>query len=130
MAGVWPEGESRHPNPACLFPHRWTTSDAAFVEYYSANLSAETRNGKAERKRQGSCNGLIPFGTMKGENGIPVADPETHPGLVMAFEMAAAGASDRDVARALNASGYLTTGNRGGNVFTKDTVRPMLQNRF
>ena len=29
------------------------TTLAAFAEYYSANLSAETRKGKAERKRQG-----------------------------------------------------------------------------
>jgi DNA invertase Pin-like site-specific DNA recombinase len=106
------------------------TTLAAFAEYYSANLSAETRKGKAERKRQGIYNGLLPFGAMKGVDGVPVADPDTHPGLVMAFEMAAAGASDRDIARALTDAGYRTTGNRGRNAFTKDTVRPMLQNRF
>src|SRR5215212_2235056 len=44
--------------------------------------------------------------------------------------MAAAGTTDREVAQALNATGYRTTGNRGANPFTKDTVRPMLQNRF
>jgi site-specific DNA recombinase len=106
------------------------TTLAAFAEYYSANLSAETRKGKSERKRQGIYNGLLPFGATKGPDGIPVADPETHPGLVMAFEMAATGATDRDVAQALNETGYRTTGNRGANPFTKDTVRPMLQNRF
>jgi site-specific DNA recombinase len=106
------------------------TTLAAFAEYYSANLSAETRKGKAERKRQGIYNGLLPFGAMKGDGGIPTPDPNTHPGLVMAFEMAATGATDREVARALNETGYRTTGNRGANPFTKDTVRPMLQNRF
>jgi site-specific DNA recombinase len=106
------------------------TTLAAFAEYYSANLSAETRKGKAERKRQGIYNGLLPFGVTKGEDGIPIPNPDALPGLVMAFEMAAAGASDRDVARALNDSGYRTSGNRGHNPFTKDTVRPMLQNRF
>lgn len=30
----------------------------------------------------------------------------------------------------LNERGYRTSGNRGRNLFTKDTVRPMLQNRF
>ena len=30
----------------------------------------------------------------------------------------------------LNERGYRTTGNRGRNLFTKDTVRPLLQNRF
>jgi site-specific DNA recombinase len=106
------------------------TTLAAFAEYYSANLSAETRKGKAERKRQGIYNGLLPFGARKAENGIPEPNPETFSGLVMAFEMAATGATDREVAQALNATGYRTTGNRGANPFTKDTVRPMLQNRF
>ncbi len=30
----------------------------------------------------------------------------------------------------LNERGYRTSGNRGRNLFTKDTVRPLLQNRF
>src|SRR5215216_311734 len=75
------------------------TTLAAFAEYYSANLSAETRKGKAERKRQGIYNGLLPFGAAKGDDGIPEPDPNTIPGLVMAFEMAATGASDREVAQ-------------------------------
>jgi DNA invertase Pin-like site-specific DNA recombinase len=106
------------------------TTLAAFAEYYSANLSAETRKGKAERKRQGIYNGLLPFGATKGEDDVPIPDSSNHPGLVMAFEMAASGATDRDIAQALNETGYRTTGNRGNNPFTKDTVRPMLQNRF
>ena len=57
------------------------TTLAAFAEYYSANLSAETRKGKAERKAQGLYNGLLPFGTVKGEDGLPVADPANHAGL-------------------------------------------------
>ena len=47
---------------------------AAFAEYYSANLSTETKKGKAERKRQGLYNGVLPFGTCKGSDGEPVAD--------------------------------------------------------
>jgi site-specific DNA recombinase len=101
-----------------------------FAELYSDNLSLETRKGKAERKRQGIYNGLLPFGATKGEDCIPIPDPGNLPGLVMAFEMGAGGASDREIARALNETGYRTTGNRGPNPFTKDTVRPMLQNRF
>ena len=42
----------------------------------------------------------------------------------------AAGKTDREVAQALTAAGYRTSGNRGANPFTKDTVRVMLQNRF
>lgn len=104
---------------------------AAFAEYYSHNLSAETKKGKAERKRQGLYNGLVPFGMMRrGEDRVPVADPETLPGLLLAFNAAAAGKSDRKVAEELNAAGYRSTGNRGRNPFTRDTVRPILQNRF
>jgi site-specific DNA recombinase len=110
---------------------------AVFAEFYSENLSAETKKGKAERKAQGLYNGLLPFGVVKGEGGIPVLDlvPRDNglinaDGLLMAFELAAVGKSDREIAQALNDAGYRTTGNRGANRFTRDTVRPMLQNRF
>ena len=46
------------------------------------------------------------------------------------FELATQGKSDREVARALNASGYRTSGNRGPRPFTKDSVRGVLTNRF
>ena len=51
-------------------------------------------------------------------------------GLVLAFALAAEGNTDREMARALNAAGNRTSGNRGLNPFTKDTVRPMPQHRF
>ncbi len=103
---------------------------AAFAQYYSDNLATEVKKGKAERKAQGLYNGLLPFGVKKNRDGVPVPDPETYPGLLMAFQLAAAGTSDRDVAEALNAAGHRTTGNRGRNLFTKDTVCRLLQNRF
>jgi site-specific DNA recombinase len=115
---------------------------AAFAQYYSDNLSFETKKGKAERKAQGLYNGLLPFGikrsAVKNAEGVlvpnpqapPVPDPETYPGLLLAFQLSAEGKSDRDVAEALNAAGYRTTGNRGRNPFTKDTIRRVLLNRF
>lgn len=102
----------------------------AFAQYYSDNLSQETKKGWAERRAQGLYCGLLPFGAMKGEDGVPVPHPDTHPGLVMAFELAAQGKSDREVAVALNAGGYRTAGNQGNRPFSRDTVRDMLQNRF
>ncbi len=103
---------------------------AAFAQYYSDNLATEVAKGKRERKAQGLYNGVLPFGLKKNSDRIPVPDPETYPGLLLAFRLAAAGKSDREVAEALNTDGYRTTGNWGRNPFKKDTVRRMLMNRF
>ena len=73
---------------------------------------------------------LLPFGVPKGENGIPTPDPATHPGLLLAFEVAGQGKSDKEVAAALNLAGYRTTGNGGANPFSKDMVRVVLTDRF
>ena len=48
----------------------------------------------------------------------------------MAFQLAATGKSDREVAKTLNAAGYRTAGNQGNLRFSKDTVRGLLTNRF
>lgn len=105
---------------------------ATLAQYYSDNLAQEVKKGKAERKAQGLYNGHIPFGMMKGAGGIPVENPETIGGLLLAFRLAAEGESDRTIAQALNEAGYRTTGVRLGAAapFTKDTVAKMLQNRF
>jgi hypothetical protein len=113
------------------------------AQFYSDNLSTETRKGKAERKAQGLYNGLLPFGTTKGPDGEPILDMtawacdlatrrEIVPAEVLhlAFDLAAAGKSDREIARALNEAGHRTSGNRGRNPFTKDSVRTILTNRF
>lgn len=102
----------------------------ALAQWYSDNLSQETRKGKAERKRQGMYNGLLPFGYAKGSDGIPVAHPHNAAGIQMAFDLSGSSLSDREVAQRLNAAGYRTTGNRGHNPFTKDSIRPMLMNPF
>ena len=100
------------------------------AELYSDNLGQEVKKGLHERRAQGLYLGLLPFGATKGEDGVPVRDLDTYPGLEMAFELASKGDSDRDVARTLNGKGYRTTGNRGPRPFTKDTVRGILTNRF
>ena len=79
---------------------------AAFAEYYSANLSAETKKGKAERKKQGLYNGHLPFGTTKGAGRRPHARhppalvrhdtrQRSRPRGAEQFELAAAGRTDR-----------------------------------
>ena len=100
------------------------------AQFYSDNLGLEVKKGKSERKAQGLYNVLLPFGVKGGEDGIPVSYPNTFTGLQMAFEMAAQGRSDREVAVALNQSGYRTAGNQGSRPFSKDTVRGILINRF
>ncbi|MGH2588744.1 MAG: recombinase family protein, partial [Dehalococcoidia bacterium] len=57
---------------------------ALLAEYYSENLGLEIKKGKAERKAQGLYNGLLPFGVKKNSQGVPVPDPETYPGLLLA----------------------------------------------
>jgi hypothetical protein len=76
------------------------------------------------------CNGLLPFRFTKHNDGVPVPHPETYSGLLLAFRLAAEGKSDRDVADTLNSAGYLTTGNRGPKLFTKDTACRIFENRF
>lgn len=100
------------------------------AQFYSDNLSQETKKGWAERRAQGLYCGLLPFGAIKGDDGTPIPNPDTYPGLVMAFELAAQGKSDREVAQALNTAGYRTTGNQGYNLFSKDTIRGILNNKF
>jgi len=112
----------------------------AFAQYYSDNLSQETKKGWAERRAQGLYCGLLPFGAMKGEEGVPVPDTwEIHlngrqtcnyEGLQLAFQEGANGKSNRQVAMLLNAQSYRTTGSHGHNPFSTDTVKDMLKNRF
>lgn len=102
----------------------------AFAQYYSDNLSQETKKGWAERKAQGFYCGLLPFGAMKGEDGVPIPHPDTCPGLLMVFELAAEGKTDREIAAILNTNGYRTAGNQGNRPFSKGTVGGILTNRF
>ena len=119
------------------------TMMVGMAQFYSDNLAWETKKGKAERKAQGLYNGLLPFGSTKGPDGHPIPDRAARwclvstraevihaDGLTLAFTLAAAGQTDREIARALNAAGYRTSGNRGTNPFSKDTVRVILSNRF
>ena len=100
------------------------------AELYSDNLSEEIKKGLDERRAQGYYCGTLPFGVGKGEDGVPAPHPDTHHGLVMAFEAAAKGRSNRQVAQTMNGQGFRTVGTRGGGPFTNYTVRGILSNRF
>ncbi len=103
----------------------------ALAQLFSDNLSTEVKKGKQERELQGLSNGRLPFGTTKARpddpQSPPVADPTTYPGLLMAFQAAARGQSDREVARLLNQNGYLTLERKP---FTRSSVATFLVNRF
>ena len=99
----------------------------SIADWYSRNLSAETSKGKKERIQQGIHNNAAPFGMKKDASEILVPDPETVPGLILAFETYATGRfSFRETADILNEAGYLTT---KGRPFSADTVRSMIANR-
>ncbi len=100
------------------------------AEFYSDNLSQEVKKGLGERKAQGLYCGSLPFGAMKGEDGVPVPDPATFPGLQTSFEQAAQGKTDREIAQYLNAQGHRTAGPKGNNLFSISSVRGILTNHF
>ena len=119
----------------------------AIAQWYSDNLSEETKKGKEGRRRAGLYNGVLPFGAMRGEgvHAVPLPDlrplelvgadgivrPTTnHAGLIQAFEWCSHGSSAREIAMKLNTLGYRTTGTWGSNPFSKDTIQRLLSNRF
>ncbi len=107
-------------------------------------LSQETKKGWHERRAQGLYCGALPFGAMKDGHGVPTPDTQerrncvdggditvsNYNGLLLAFEEAAKGRSDKQIAIKLNSLGYRTTGTHGARPFSKDTVKDMLRNRF
>ena len=105
---------------------------AAFAEWYLDNLSQETKKGKRQRAEEGFWNGDLSFGYRRAPDKIHAEpDPDTAPGVVLAFERYAEGIStDLEIARLLNRTGYRTGSKRGPQTFSKDTVKAMLQNRF
>jgi Recombinase/Recombinase zinc beta ribbon domain len=82
--------------------------------------------GLREKARQGLIIGGLPWGYLKGEDGVAVPDPERAPVVHALFTIYATGRhSLRDLASWLNERGHRTT---RGNPFCADTVRDMLGN--
>ena len=97
-----------------------------FDEYYSRSLSFWTTMGLAQKARQGFVTGSLPWGYLRGDNGIAVPDPERAPVVHALFTIYSTGNySFRDLARVLNERGQRTT---RGALFCADTVRDMLGN--
>ncbi|MBT9161437.1 MAG: hypothetical protein DDT27_01549 [Dehalococcoidia bacterium] len=111
----------------------------AFAQWYSDNLAHETSKGKRERALQGYYNGDLPFGYIKGDDGIPVIEPKEAVAIERAFPMYATGDYGfQDVANEVNTMGFLTRNKRkqdiygavGPRPFTCDSVRDMISNPF
>jgi DNA invertase Pin-like site-specific DNA recombinase len=100
-------------------------------EFYSDNLSKETHKGKYERAMQGYHNGWVPWGYTSeqvGDRKMAVQDPISSPIALEMFERYATDQYyDQEIADWLNTQG-LHTFRKG--LFTKDSVRVMLQNPF
>ena len=97
-----------------------------FDEYYSVSLSFWTKMGLREKARQGLLTGSLPWGYVKGKEGVAVPDEARAPVLRRLFELYATGQhSNRTLAAWLNERGYRTT---RGALFCADTVRDMLGN--
>lgn len=110
---------------------------SALAQFYSDNLSQETKKGKNERKLQGLYNGHLPFGVIKGEDCLPIPDKNdlgegktNYKGLLKIYQLAAEGNSCREIAESLNFDGYRTMGNRGHNLFTRESINEIIKNRF
>jgi site-specific DNA recombinase len=111
---------------------------SAIAEWYLANLGAETAKGKKARAEAGLWNSDVPFGytiayKKDGGDGIPYPDEDNAQGVRLAFESYRSGQhSDADIARILNEAGYRPQGRgkRALALFSKDSVRDLLRNRF
>jgi hypothetical protein len=97
-----------------------------FDEYYSVSLSFWTKMGLREKARQGLLTGSLPWGYVKGKDGIAVPDPVKAPFVRRLFEMYATGQhTDRTLTAWLNVNGQRTARDRA---FGIDTAREMLCN--
>ena len=78
-----------------------------FDEYYSVSLSFWTKMGLREKARQGLLTGSLPWGYVKGKEGVAVPDEARAPVLGRLFELYATGQhSNRTLAASLNERGY------------------------
>ncbi|MBC7226999.1 MAG: recombinase family protein [Thermoflexales bacterium] len=101
---------------------------AVFADWYVQNLAREVRKAKVSRVLKGYHNNQLPFGYRRGADGVGEPDPETAWAVREAYERYASGQyTDREIAEWLNEQGFRT---RRGRLWTKESVREMLQNEF
>ena len=101
---------------------------AIFAQWYLENLSSEAVKGKDEMFNQGRHNARPPFGyTRVYPSKEIITIPEQAEAVKMSFELAASGSyTHRRISEILNMK-FKTI---NGNLWSKDTVKNMLQNEF
>ena len=103
----------------------------AINEYFSANLSRETKKGKQGRAMDGRSNASWNPAGYKKVDGQHVIDEKVAPAVQRAFELYATGRyGDRQVGNILNREGYPVPQPHRAGRWTRDNVRVMLTNRF
>lgn len=99
---------------------------AVFADWYLSNLARETRKGKQARVLKGKHNNQLPFGYVKGPDGIGQLVPAEAAAIHAAYEAYAVGnTTDAQLAAQFNKQGLRT---RRGRPWSKDSMRELLQN--
>lgn len=96
-------------------------------EYYSQNLSRETKKGMRVAVAKGRVIGTIPYGYMINKDKKPVVVPEEAKVVKSIFNQFADGIQMITITRLLNEQGITT---RAGNKFTTSSIGQMLKNMF
>ena len=107
-----------------------------FDEYYSVSLSVKMIQKRESRAKKGLWNGNLPFGYVRGEDGVPVIVPEEAEVIGRAFEMYASGKHTyQSIATWLNHTEFRPRVHRRDRrerqyLWSKDTIKDMLRNPF
>lgn len=96
-----------------------------FAEYFSLDLAQKVKRGMRETAKKHKITGVIPFGYTRSPENTYIPDPKNSLAVKKVFKMYLAGESKTDIAAWLNNHGFRTA---YGNLFTKDSITPIVQN--
>ena len=95
------------------------------AEYYSSELSRKIRRGMDDNAEKCLCNGQIPFGYRRGEDGRFAIDEQEAPIVQEIYRRIRDGAKLSELIYDINARGIL---NKRGNKWTHSTFNALLSN--
>jgi DNA invertase Pin-like site-specific DNA recombinase len=95
------------------------------AEYYSSELSRKIRRGMDDNAAKCLCNGQIPFGYRRGEDGRFAIDEQEAPIVQEIYRRIRDGAKMSELIHDINARGIL---NKRGKKWTHSTFNTLLQN--